>query len=97
MLGRGNTFKRRAEDANEYRELVKHADALNIVVKNVRFNGSWKTSDGHPVHITSTQNVHDVGYKYFVVDIDGQKEHIEPAEGSSVSDEGTVTIEFEPK
>lgn len=88
-------FTKEVTSVEEYRHAVKHAEALDFEVSEVRSWGNWETKDGEPVFIEGARlDVEKVGTKYVTADIDGRRTKLVFGSASRTKDAGFIRLTF---
>jgi len=96
-------FTRVVESAGEYREIVKHAEALGFELTEcdaygmweteyVKTESSWASVDSEPCW-PSIVEIKDTGQKYFTMEMDDTVCKVVPAK-SSASGDGKLELMF---
>lgn len=80
----------------EYREAMKHAEALDLEVSEVSWHGAWEEPDGTPVYLGGSDTpIEKAGYEYFHVKVsspDGMiKIKVQPGR-TKYKDSGNITL-----
>lgn len=92
------SIRKKVSSPKEYREAVKHAEALGLSLKDVAWSGGWESSDGEPIFLSgSNRPIEKAGYEYYHVKVsspDGMVTvKVQPCR-TSTHDMGTLALTF---